>query len=420
MRITDKERKILRELAVRQAEIAALPIMEERKKLWYDINDGKTGHPLVAMEFHGLEQEVYPKLMCEDPLARELERDMSQLIFRHEHYRDDFVIPASVSVGIHNDITPFGFNPDVVHTMEADGTEGLGYVYKYIVDDLEKDIGLFKPSSFVVDAGLKEANERKVHAEEILGDILPVRLEFRGISLHPAFFMFRMMGMETMFCSIIDYPELFHKIMRQLTDDYHAFLDAIEAGGALVPNNDASRVCQETAGYTHELPGAGQLDRPMKISDSWGMASSQETVGMSAAMYDEFFFTYTKEITDRCGLLSYGCCEPVDMYWESSLSRLKNLRRLSISPWCNEEAIGEMIRGTKVCYHRKPSPNYISVDSVFDEEAFLNHIKRSVIAARGCPLHITFRDITSVRGEPWRLTRAVELTREAFARWWQG
>ena len=52
----------------------------------------------------------------------------------------------------------------------------------------------------------------------------------------------------------------------------------------------------------------------------------------------------------------------------------------------------------------------------FDEAAFLQAMERSVKAARGCPLEVTFRDIYSVNGQPRRLARAVQLTREAFAR----
>jgi len=63
-------------------------------------------------------------------------------------------------------------------------------------------------------------------------------------------------------------------------------------------------------------------------------------------------------------------------------------------------------------------PDFIGVDDVFNEQAFLAHIGKSVKAARGCPLEVLFRDICSVRGEPERLGRAVELTREAFERWY--
>jgi len=419
MKLSETERERLRELAKRQAEIAALPVMRQREAQWYDLNDGMTKYPLVTMEFHGLEREVYPAITCEDPLFNAVERQLTYNIFKHEHYRDDRVIPAFIKIHIPNRIVPYGAKIEIERARDDSGAAGMGYMFRHIINDLENDFDKIKPSEYTVDAGLKKANALKETVEDVLGDILPVKLEFSSFGFSPAHVLVTMMGMEAMFCSILDYPDLFHRAVRSLTDDYHAYIDALEAGGAIIPNNDASSVGQDTYGYTRGLPGADALDRPVKLSDVWGYANFQETIGMSVPMFDEFFFSYMKEITDRCGLLSYGCCEPVDVLWAPCLSRLKNLRKLSVSPWNDEEALGEMIRGTKIVYHRKPSPNYISVDAVFDEEAFIKHMEKTVKAARGCPLEVTFRDITSVRGEPWRLTRAVELTREAFARCWK-
>jgi hypothetical protein len=409
---------ILRELAKRQAEIAALPIMKERERLWYDLNDGKTGHPLVTMEFHGHYQEIYPMATHEDWLLRSIEQQLLENIYKHEHYRDDRVIPSHVKLYVPNRFKPYSLDPKTYTTQYADGSPSMGYMYEHILHDLEAGIGLFQPSSFSVDAGLVEATQYKNIVEEHIGDILPVKLENPSFSYGSANTLVALMGMETMFTSILDYPELFHKIMRQLTDDYHAYIDALEAAGAILPNNDGSWIGQDSYGYTHDLPGAGELDRPFRLSDIWGYANFQETVGMSVPMFDEFFFSYMKEISDRCGLFAYGCCEPVDTLWEPCLSRLRNLRKLSVSPWNNEEFVGDRIRGTKICYHRKPSPNYISVDTVFDEAAFAKHMERTVKAARGCPLEITFRDIISVQNEPQRLGRAVEITRRAFAQHW--
>ncbi|MCL2508834.1 MAG: hypothetical protein FWF05_06630 [Oscillospiraceae bacterium] len=414
MSITQQERKTLRELAKRQAEIAALPVMGLRRALWHDLNGGKTEHPLIAMEFHGVESDVYPPLTCETPFVRGIERQLRHQIFKHENYWDDRVIPASFSVRIPNWFKPFGYEPKCVHAP------GMAHSFEHAVHDLLDDFGVFKASEFGVDEGLRQANEQRSQVENIIGDILPVRLEFPAPSFCVSYPLVQMMGMETMFVSILDYPELFHQVMRRFTGDYLAFFDAIEAGGAAVPNNDQSYVGQDSYGYTHDLPGADGLDRPVKMSDLWGYGNSQETINISPSMFDEFFFTYIKEVADRFGLFAYGCCEPVHDLWEPCLSRLKNLRKLSVSPWCDEEFTGEALRGKKIVYHRKPFTNFFSVDPVFDEEAFLAHMEKTVKAARGCPLEITFRDICSVRGEPWRLTRAVELTREAFMRWWQG
>jgi len=224
--------------------------------------------------------------------------------------------------------------------------------------------------------------------------------------------------MENMLVALHDEPELFHSVMRRVTDDMMAFMDEIEQQGALLLNNDSSWLNQDSFGYTTALPGKGYNGVP-RLRDVWGYSNAQETVGISPEMFDEFFFTYIKAFADRVGLFAYGCCEPVDSQWPLSLSRLPNLRKLSVSPWCDEEKLGEMIRGRGIVYHRKPSPNFVGVDAHFDEDAFAAHMKRTVLAARGCPLEVTFRDILSVRGEPWRAKRAVEITREAFEKYYR-
>jgi len=420
MSINAFDRHTIRELAKRQAEIAALPVMLERKKRWYGINDGKTEYPLVTMEFHGREDEVYPPLVCENPRIRDIERQLRHRIFAHEHYRDDRVIPACIHLHIPNSVTPFGWRAPTTTTRYADGSASIGYMYVHLIHDLEEDWEKIGNTEFCVDSFLSGAKASQNETEDILGDILPVKLVFPSFYFSPANILCAMMGMETMFCSIMDYPELFHRTMRRLTDDFHAYIDALEEGGAILPNNDSSLVNQDSYGYTNDLPSADEIHRSVRLTDVWGHSNFQETVGMSVPMFSEFFFCYMKEITDRCGLLSYGCCEPVHTLWEPCLSKLHNLRKLSVSPWSDEEALGEMLRGTKIVYHRKPFPNHISVSDVFDENAFYAHMAKTVKAARGCPLEVTFRDICSVRGEPQRLGRAVELTRKAFADHWQG
>ena len=45
----EKDRVILRELAARVAEIAALPVQEEKKRLWKALNGLKPERPMVTM-----------------------------------------------------------------------------------------------------------------------------------------------------------------------------------------------------------------------------------------------------------------------------------------------------------------------------------------------------------------------------------
>nr|MDD6336657.1 hypothetical protein [bacterium] len=417
--ISARDKAILRELAARQAEIAALPVMKEREKWWYDLNDGKTTHPLVTFEFNGPREEIYPDCRCEGSLAREIEY---QLITNLTDYRladDDRVIPGCVWVRVRNGFTPFGREVQQRHATYSDGRSSMGYQDIHPVQDFERDRAAFGPSTYTVDEGLVRTAADAAQVREAIGDLLEVNMQFRPVTFYPAAWVLGMMGMESMLIALYDDPDGFHEVMGRLTDDMMAYMDKIQATGAMLLNGDGSFLNQGSWGYTHDLPRPG-FDGHITFGDVWGYSNSQETVSVSPAMYDEFFFTYIERFAKRFGLFAYGCCEPVDTIWEGSLSRLKNLRKLSVSPWCNEEKIGEYIRGKKIVYHRKPSPNFIGVDDVFDEQAFAQHMKRTVLAARGCPLEVTFRDVLTLKGEPQRMHRAVEIVREAFDRYYQG
>ncbi|MCL2741212.1 MAG: hypothetical protein FWE70_03765, partial [Oscillospiraceae bacterium] len=329
-------------------------------------------------------------------------------------FRDDRFVPATFSVGVQTWFTPFGYKPEYEHADASDGSRSMGYMFRHAVDDMERDFGVFRPSTRHVDADLSSTRRHAADVADVIGDVLPVVTDFPSITFGPSHALIQMMSMETLFTSMVDHPELFHRMMRALTDDFLSYLDALDASGVVTPGGDTGHVSQDTCGYCTELPGAAGPGGPRGVAGIWGYSLAQESVGLSPAMFDEFLFSYTKEVTDRFGLVSFGCCEPLDAFWEGSLSRMGNLRKLSVSPWCAEERMGEMLRGRKVVYHRKPFPVLMTTPT-FDEGAFRAHMERTVRAARGCPLEVTFRDITSCAGDPARLVRAVEITREAFA-----
>lgn len=58
--ISENEKLYLRELAKKQKELACLPIMEERKRLWYLHNALKGERPMVVMEEGTFLEEILP------------------------------------------------------------------------------------------------------------------------------------------------------------------------------------------------------------------------------------------------------------------------------------------------------------------------------------------------------------------------
>ena len=165
---------------------------------------------------------------------------------------------------------------------------------------------------------------------------------------------------------------------------------------------------------TDDLPSGG-ISGP---GDVWGFMDSQETVSISPDMYGEFIFPYYKKIAQTFGLLSYGCCEPVSAVWDD-IKTMENLCKVSISPWCDEEFMGRQLRGKNIVYLRKPSPNYLGVGDVMDEEALREHIRKTLQAAAGCELEITQRDVYTIHHDEDKARRFIAIIREEIANHWK-
>jgi len=209
-----------------------------------------------------------------------------------------------------------------------------------------------------------------------------------------------------------DYPDLFLNMMERLSNDYIKLFDYLEKGNYILPTTDGEMLCNGSYSYNDYMPNFSSSSNSLKTSDVWGFMDSQETVGVSPEMFNEFIFPFYKKIADRFGSLSYGCCEPVDVAWDLCLSKLENLRKISISPWCKEEFMGERLQGTKTIYFRKPSPNFIGVGSILDENAVKMSIKKTVEASKGCKLEISQRDVYTINYDVDKVRKYVKLIRK--------
>jgi hypothetical protein len=80
--------------------------------------------------------------------------------------------------------------------------------------------------------------------------------------------------------------------------------------------------------------------------------------------------------------------------------------------------MGERLKGARVIYHRKPSPNFIGVGKELDEDAWRRHIIKTLKAAQGCHLEITQRDVYSLGGDIHKPRKAVRIIRELIDEYW--
>lgn len=402
--ISEKDRSVLRELAREYAQAAASEKNIERTKLWRLHSAGKAERPIVHVEVGTFAQQVIqPRLKCVGDEARNIEYSLREAMICIQEFDDDWVVPDYYPISLHTSFTPFGI------TIERDFADAsIGHHFKSFITDLEADFDKLKPSVFSVDMEGTVAYKEMV--ESVFGDILPVQIVMNGCVCSLTQDIVHIMSMEDMFCAMMDTPELFTKMIGGLADDYNRFFDMLEEKKLLMPTTGFQHVCQGTKAFTDEL-----TENPVTTGDIWGYMDSQETVGISPEMFSELCFPAYEKVARRFGLLSYGCCEPTHQLW-GDLATLPNLKRVSISPWCDEELMGERLRGSRTIFHRKPSPNYLGVGD-FDEEGFREHIRKTLRAAKGCTLEITQRDVYQVPSVQ-AVHRYVEVIKEEITNLW--
>lgn len=404
--ILPEEVTYLRELAQKQLEYANKPIMKEREKLWYAHNDLEDTRPLVVMEEITFWDDIRPPFRCTTPLGQEMENQLQRQIAVAELIDDDKVIPNYYEVELLLDYKKFGVEQKKIYARE-----GIGFHIEPVLEDLEEDLAKLSPSVFSYD---KEALESKIHCiEEVIGDILPVRVvnSTNRWEISVTQNVIELMGMENMFYAITDTPDEFHQLMNFVTEDRIRLLRWEEENGCLWLNNKNDYMGSGSYCFTHDLP-AKDFQGKVRSKDTWGHINSQETIGISPDMFREFILPYMKRTAAEFGLIYYGCCEPVSAFWERGIEEIKNLRKISISPWCDEEYMAERLSGSSVIYSRKPSPNFLGVKTEFDEEAFRKYIQKTVSLTKNCKTEYIFRDIYQLHGNVEKLKRAVEIVRE--------
>lgn len=400
--MTDRER--LRELAWRQMELAKSPENEEKRNEWFRHNAARPGRPMIHLEAWTFGEELFPsRLTCEDREMRGIEQGLLSNFINAELFGDDRVVPDYYPVYVPSEFIPFGIDDEMT-------AEGIGYSTVKKIEDLERDFHLLGESTFSIDHA--SADRQVERLGDIFGDILEPRKVMGGLYSVPTQKIVNLMGLENMMFSMYDYPELFKEMMNRFAEDTVKFFRALEGEG-LLPTKDATGWCQGSFCFNEELP-----DAPKTTRDLCGFMDSQESSSISPDMYEEFIFPCYEKISKEMGLLSYGCCEPTHPIWERCLKKLQNLRKVSVSPWCDEEAMGENLRGGKVIYHRKPSPNFLGVDEVLDEEALRAHINKTLHAARGCVLEIAQRDVYTLHGNVEKARRYIEIWKQEIEKTW--
>lgn len=204
--INAKDRERLRCLAAKQLEYAGSERNREILKKWQALQEGRRELPTVRLLFSNFRDEVIEsRLQCTGEETREIERSLLSTLVGRELFDDDTPIAATYDIAWETYVSPFGIKPQISRSTKG---KSIGFHIDPVIGDLDEDMDKLKGGSFGVD---REGTQRKIElAEELFGDILPVRMvmgSLPGALTNP---LVALMGMENYYYSMYDYSDELH------------------------------------------------------------------------------------------------------------------------------------------------------------------------------------------------------------------
>jgi hypothetical protein len=91
---------------------------------------------------------------------------------------------------------------------------------------------------------------------------------------------------------------------------------------------------------------------------------------------------------------------------------LPNLKRVSISPWCDQAFMAEAL-GRDYVFSRKPIPTLVSTPE-FNEDLIRADLRCTLTTARNCNVELLLKDVHTLCGEPERIARWVRIARDVI------
>jgi hypothetical protein len=409
MNTVEKDRTVLRELAKQVAEIAALPVQEEKKRLWRALNSLKGERPMVVIEqvcWHEMNVEDKLTLRCEDKECRGYEWHLRSILYRWEYFPVDMVVEPLVRVGKAIKNTMFGMHIEEETLATAEKNDVVSHKYENqfkSIDDVYEKIKM--P---VVSHDAAETKRRLELAEYLFDGIMPVQAEGHSpyISIWDNIAMW--MGVEPALYAMVDDPDMMHALVKRMAEGYMIMLDEMSEQ-KLLCRPQSSIHC--SGAFTGELPAPGYDAENPRTKDIWTCGLAQMLGTVSPSMYKEFEIDYVIPIFERFGLIYYGCCDPLHDRMDV-IRLIPHLRKVSMSPWVNKEIGAGKIHGDFV-FSNKPNPAYVAVTS-FDGDVIRKDLTetREICRRNNCPLEFILKDISTVHNEPERLKKWADIAME--------
>lgn len=408
-RLQERDRKILRELACRQREIAADGRNRERRERILAMHSLEPVRPPVWIDeipWHEMDIDGELELHCEGAAAREIECQIRRTLFRWKYFPVDMVVEDALYVTKAYEDSGIGVR--IRETVLQTDTANPIVSHQY-EDQLDSEEKLAKLQIPVIRARPDLDAARLEWMREIFDGVIPVRLRGHGIYHAPWDDIAMLRGAEACLIDMLERPDFTHAMIGRFTDIAVARYEQMETQGLLEINLPALHC---TPPYTADLPAPDHGGGPARLRDIWFRGMAQLLSSVSPALHNEYDIVYMRRLSDRCGLAYYGCCEPLDRMIPY-LKKMPNLRKIGVSPWADKRSSAEQIGGDYV-YACKPNP--AAVATRLDAEAVRAEICEVIelCIEHGCPYEFVLKDISTVGHRPGNLIEWARVVMETI------
>jgi len=397
--LNTKDVAIVRELAARVAKIAALPVQEEKRTLWRKLNALKPERPMVMIDqvcWNEMNVNDELTLLCEDGECRGYEDRFRKLLYQWQHFPVDMVVEPFINVPKAIQNTGLGI---VTHQESAVTDPTSAVLGRKFINQFETDEDIQRIQMPRISHDPAETQRRLAVAHELLDGLLEVRECGADPYLSLWDIISTWMSVEQALWALADRPDYMHRLVARLTEAHMTMLDQLEDQGLLC---GPQSLIHCTGAYTDELPAPGYDPQKPRLKDIWTFGLAQMFSTVSPRMFKEYEVDYCSRLCERFGLVYYGCCDPLDGKMRE-VRMIPNVRKVSMSPWVNEEKGASQICDEFV-YSRKPTPALLAYDNAVPDQV-REHLMATVRVCQkyGCPLELILKDISTVRYDPQRL-----------------
>ena len=387
--------RILRELANKYALIAFDDHQKEMYHLHASTNDLSPIRPVVLIHelpWHELNVDGSLTLQCEDEDFRRVEQHLRRTIFQWTYFPADMLVQPYLS--IEKVIESTGIGVEVKE--ETASVDAANHIVSHKYEDQFCDMeDLEKLHSPIITYDRAETMRRFEKIADAIGDIIPVKITGANMDYSLGLITWDIiaqhMSIDNLLYNLIDEPEFMHSLARKFADIYKDTIRQYEEQNLFNPDSP----------YIHCTPAASRVLKNsiqdydnIRACNIWGRGLAQIFSSVSPDMHDEFDIQYAKEVLEPFGYVYYGCCEPLDTKIDI-LRQIKNLRKISISPWANVHVAAEAI-GSDYVLSAKPSPSNLTC-AASQPEVIEKEIREILRAGRAnnCPLELVLKDIST-------------------------